>query len=92
MQTDPTDEEPFVDRSEADGRPFRRGDVVRDRTGRHFGVVVHVERFDGPADPVELLVDEPGQGVGTWPAAMAVLSNDPDSIAEARRLRLRGLS
>ena len=91
MQTDPSPEDPLASFG-AEVRPFRRGDVVRDGTGRHFGVVVHVELFEGPPDPVQLLVDEPDQGIGTWPAAMAILSNDPESIAEARRLRLRGLS
>jgi hypothetical protein len=84
--------DPATENTSTAHESFRRGDVVRSRDGRHFGVVVHVEPFDGPPAGVELLVDEAQQGIGTWPAVEAVLSNDPDSIARARRLRLRGLS
>jgi hypothetical protein len=72
-------------------RRFKPGDVVRSRDGRHFGVVLHVEYFDGPPAPVELHVDAPDQGVGIWLADDAVSSNDPTSVSEARRLGLRGL-
>lgn len=67
---------------------FRPGDVVRARDDGSIGTVLHVEYFNGPPDPVELLVDEPDAGVGTWPADQAVLSNDDESIAEAERLGL----
>jgi hypothetical protein len=65
---------------------FRPGDVVRSRDGASIGTVLHVEYFNAP--PVELHVDEPDKGVGTWPADQAVLSNDAASVAEAKRLGL----
>ena len=72
---------------------FKRGDVVRSTDGRALGVVLFVEDM-GEFKPglVELHVDMPGQGVGIWNADTAVLSNDPASVEEARRLGLRGLS
>ena len=65
---------------------FRPGDVVRSKDGASIGTVLHVEYFNAP--PVELHVDEPGKGVGTWPAHQAVLSNDAASVAEAKTLGL----
>jgi hypothetical protein len=73
----------------ADNESFAPGDVVKSRDGRLFGVVLHVEPFRVPQDRVELHVDMPREGVGIWRADDTVLSNDPDSIAKAKRLGLR---
>src|SRR2546421_4384956 len=69
---------------------FKKGDVVRSRDGEAFGVVLHVGRYWDTPPKYELQVDMP-EGVGIWEPWAAVLSNDPVSVAEAKRLGLRGL-
>jgi hypothetical protein len=73
---------------------FKPGDVVRDADRTMLGVIVHIGDCSWDDTPRwELHVDtaEPGVGVGMalWDPWHAVLSNDPESIAEAKRLGLR---
>ena len=72
-------------------RRFRRGDVVRSDDGR-LGVVVMVNVQRGfPPERVELYLDMPDEGIGIRSPELLTLSNGAASVAEARRLGLRGL-
>lgn len=70
---------------------FKRGDVVRSSDGSVLGVVLAVAHYTDDPAAYELHVDVRGEGVGIWPPNEAVLANDAASVAEARRLGLRGL-
>jgi hypothetical protein len=77
-------------------RVFKPGDVIRNRDRSIIGVIVHIGDYSSDDRPRwELHVDtaEPGIGAGMalWDPWHAVLSNDPESIVEAKQLGLRGL-
>ncbi len=72
---------------------FRPGDVVRRRDGRTIAVVVGVVNYSPEETPryelhVDVAVDGVRVGGECWDPWVAVPSNDADSIAEARGLRL----
>ena len=76
---------------------FLPGDVVRSRDGRLIGVVLTVQDSSSDDTPewelhVDAAEDGERQGVGIWSPQDTVTSNDPESIAEARRLGLRGIT
>ncbi len=71
---------------------FRPGDIVRSRRdGRYFGVVVMVDQYWDDPPRYQLYVDAPDH-LGVWPLEATVLADDdPELVAEAKRLGLRGL-
>lgn len=75
---------------------FEPGDIVRRRDGATIGVVLGVVNYSSDDSPryelhVDAAVDGRPDGVGCWDPWIAVISNDAEAVAEARRLGLRGL-
>lgn len=69
---------------------MRAGDVVRSAdNGELLGVVLYVGRYWDDPPRYELHVDFPDEGVGLCPPEEVVVANDPESVAEAKRLGLR---
>jgi hypothetical protein len=76
---------------------FKRGEVVRRRSEATMGVVLGVVDYSSDESPryelhVDVARDGDPVGVECWDPWIAMASNDPDSIGEARRLGLRGLA
>ena len=77
---------------------FRAGDVVR-RTDRSDALAVVVDVADHSADgnpPMWVLEVDAAyggrvEGICMWSSGESAIANDDDSVAEARRLGLRGL-
>lgn len=75
---------------------FKAGDVVRSRDGRDIGVVLVVVDSGGGDEPryelhVDSAVDGVPEGVSIWDPWTARVTNDAESLDEARRLGLRGV-
>jgi hypothetical protein len=76
-------------------RVFKAGDVVRSRIDGSIGVVLGVVDSGSEMPMYDLHVDTARdrmtEGVGVWPPWVMDVVEDPEVIAEARRLGLRGL-
>lgn len=75
---------------------FKAGDVVRSRDGRTIGVVLVVGDSGGGEEPyyelhVDTATDGVPEGVTIWDPWTARVTNDTESLDEARRLGLRGV-
>jgi len=82
IPSDPTYDWPSV---------FRRGDLVRSTSGHFIGVVVSIINYGDDVARWELFVDGE-DGIGVCEPWRVVVSNDAESIAQAKRLELRGLA